>query len=123
MENCNATIAITEVEDTFDYDLLKTCINQDFNPTEKRKAITRKTREYVYGRDKDKCRICGYSRFGEKKVGKYTYPKKRVFFVHHVAPKEPSIPENLISICVLCHDYVHGQQSRRVKGFKFHKPK
>jgi hypothetical protein len=108
-----------------DYTLLGRCIRQDFDPNEKRKPISKKLREKILERDKG-CKICGFERFGEKLVKTpkktYAYPCERMMRIHHICPKEESSEENLICVCLVCHDFVHSMQSRHVKGFQYHKP-
>lgn len=97
---------------TIDYELLKTCIEQDFDPQQNRKAISQEVREFVEKRDAG-CRICGHPRFSKLK-------QPHIMIPHHIKPKEKSVPENLITVCLPCHNYIHQMQTRHVKGFRYH---
>jgi 5-methylcytosine-specific restriction endonuclease McrA len=91
-----------------DYELLKLCIEQNFDPLKKRLSIEKEVADNIAHRDDGRCRICGF------KLNRIT--------IHHIKPKGPSNEENLITVCTFCHDYIHAMHSRFVKGFRFYRP-
>jgi len=97
-----------------DYDLLKECIEQDFDPHQKRQPIPKEVKEFIAKRDA-RCHICGFSRISE-----LNYP--HIMIPHHIKPKGEPTPENLITVCMPCHDYIHTMQTRHIKGYNFHRP-
>lgn len=102
-----------------DYELLKLCIEQDFDPNEKRQQISQPLKEKILERDEG-CRICGHKLFVRGASENIQPSKTRIMRVHHIKPKGDSSEENLITVCLPCHEFIHQMQSRRVKGFHFH---
>lgn len=90
-----------------DYDVLKRLID---NVPEKddrvKENFSEDTKEKVLERDGHICRACG---------------KCDGLKVHHIIPNGTADMSNLITLCFICHDYVHRQLRR--KGYRYYIPK
>lgn len=89
----------------FNYELFKELLSVPFS-TEKRKSISKKIKEAVFERDKHTCQLC------------HSLLTKRIKIPHHKNPRGESVEENLITLCLFCHRYVHYLLTK--KGYKFH---
>lgn len=73
--------------------------------TKERQTITAKVKKQILERDANCCRICSST---------------KSLKIHHIDPKGSSTQENLITLCGVCHEYVHKQL--RVKGYRYYNP-
>jgi 5-methylcytosine-specific restriction endonuclease McrA len=85
----------------------KDCYNQAFNTQNKKpkrrtaKSIDPNLRQRVFDADGRRCRLCG-----ERE-------DRAVLHAHHVVYRSEGGPdelENLLTLCVLCHDIVHSNK-------------
>lgn len=90
----------------YNLELLLDLINRvpyGLDKKQKPEKLSKELRKEIEERDKMKCRVCGLeSTWGNKGWG---IPGK--LHCHHIIPNGPATQENLITLCVYCHDVVH----------------
>lgn len=67
--------------------------------------IKEEVRKQILDRDNDRCVIC---------------ENEDYIIIHHKDPYGAATLENLVALCIVCHEYIH--KLLRKKGYKYYKP-
>lgn len=105
--NCNILMASTDIEQMINHSLLDYIIGvaPKYDKYKERLPIDDNTKSFVLKRD-EKCVICGNT---------------ERLKCHHMQPQGESSVYNLVTVCDICHEYIHKQL--RKKGYRYYRPR
>jgi 5-methylcytosine-specific restriction endonuclease McrA len=94
-----------DVKRRFDWDIFKSVIDMvpnNLDKTKKKQGLEPRDRLHFEMRDMGECHICG-------QINKYGYYGNgyRVSQLHHIIPNGRTTNENIITLCLHCHQSVH----------------
>lgn len=94
-----------DVKRCFDWDIFKSVIDivpDNLDRSRKKQILEPRDRLHFEMRDMGKCHVCG-------QVNRYGYYGNgyRISHLHHIIPNGQATDENIITLCLHCHQAVH----------------